>query len=173
MNSPPFKNRLEDFSTDGDLATHVERVVKALEKSGSIGLAHLVERLRAQVKPRIELHVPMGLIAEPDDHGNIVITDQPYTTVRFTHLVLEPETAKSYEMTFFQVANVHMVITSDPVPLETFSIEYLQDDKLAHCMAWKTMTIGPANRFTIAAALRKGFKPVPFRGLLWAETLVL
>src|ERR1700730_3376660 len=152
--------------TQEDLMSHVDRVVKALEKSGAADLVGLVRKIQAQVQPKVSTRIPFGLIAEPNDYGNVDIVQQPNTQCRLTHLVLTPDTARSYELTGFRAANIFLQEGISNIPLEPFSIEYLQSDRLATCMAWKSLLMTPSNRFSIFAHLREGAIPCQFRGIL-------
>jgi hypothetical protein len=161
---------MNEHLTKEDLTSHIDRIVKALEKSGVRDLVNLTKRLSELVKTvdRRKYNMPFGLIQEPKN-GRVEFTTQPNICCRLTHLVLSPETAKSYEMEHFQIANIYSTGDDHHIPLELFSIEYMNDDRLANCMQWKTVELSPANRFTISASLRTGFSPVEFRGILWAE----
>lgn len=151
-----------------EIEANIDKLVKALEKSGARELVRLVNKLVSASESKFNYTVPYGLIADPDEHDSVQMTSSPYTVCKFTHLVLSPETAKSYDLEFFQIANIYSTGDANPIPLEPFSIEYMNDDRLAACMEWKSVTIGPANRFSISARLRKGFSRVQFRGVLWA-----
>lgn len=158
----------KEHYTNEDLAAHVDRVIKALKKTGTTDLVALVERLTSMTKANYQETCPFGLIKDPEN-GIVEITMQPDVTCKLTHMVLSPETARSYDLEYFQMANVHQIQGINPIPLDPFSIEYMQDDRLASCMKWESVTLTPANRFTICARLRKDFVPVQFRGVLWAK----
>jgi hypothetical protein len=161
----------KEHYTNEDLAAHVDRVIKALKKTGTTDLVALVERLTSITKVNYRETCPFGLIKDPEN-GIVEIQMQPDVGCKLTHMVLSPETAKSYDLEYFVISNVHQFQGGNPIPLEPFSIEYMQDDRLASCMKWETVTLGPGNRFTIIAKLRKGFEPVQFRGILWAKMKV-
>lgn len=159
--------------TPGDIAQHIEGVRKALDGSGAMDLVRMVNRLSAQ---SWATRLPFALVGLPNERGDVLMQDTCQVPCRFTHFVLSPETARAYVLRgFFLGVDMQAAGGSlRPLPLETFSIEYMQDDRLAACQAWKTTTCDPGMHWTVDAVLRPEVDAAAgpaFRGLLWAEFL--
>jgi hypothetical protein len=162
--------------TEEDLMSHVDKVVKALEKSGAADLAGLANKLSKLASGKYTRKYPFPLVGNVDFHGQIEMTGSCMLPCRFTHFVLSPETSKSFELCAFILGNDYQGVTFMPIPLETFSIEYMNDDRLASCQEWATAEMEVGAKFIVQARLRESrfdkicTTPAPeFRGLLWAE----
>src|SRR5579863_4557859 len=97
----------EHFSQE-ELRAHIDRVCRALEKSGHADLYRLVQRLTSITRADFKETCPFGLIGNPE-HGHVEITMQPDVTCKLTHMVLSPETAKSYDLDAFMMANISQI----------------------------------------------------------------
>jgi hypothetical protein len=146
--------------TEEDIAAHIERLAEIMQ---SQELAALVRRLHDHV-PRKKWRYAIGLVIP---EGCDALSFNPDTYFQPTHIVLPDEVAKSYELNRFIICNVSMCITETPLPLETFSINAMVDDRLAAINEWTNAPImTPANRCAIGVVKRRDDAP-PFRGLLW------
>jgi hypothetical protein len=166
----------------GDLASHVDRVLRAVNGTG---LAALVERLtKLEGDGRAPSYrLPFGLIGAPDAYEPLVFNFQPWGDCVLTHLVVTPETAAQYELVDFKIGSVSQLAGSgwEPLPLDTFSVAYLANDRLSALQAWKTCTASPGMTIQVVFQRRRGVElpmtreggkwspTFPFRGLLWAD----
>jgi hypothetical protein len=143
--------------------------------------------------PRV-FRVPLGLRSDPVTHGTSEqIEVRPYVLCRPETFVLEPEIAHSFELVDLRISQSSQLLSADPLPLDTFSSEYVPPDGgklLQQRQAWKAGSCSPAQVLTIvvrrlaecgvhadcranpsiarACALRNP-DPIAFRGLLWCE----
>ena len=156
------KNDTKDSQlTASDLATNVDRVVKAVNHAE---LSALVHKLHAFV-PKHKARVCLGLVA--DEHGICHISN-PSVSFRPTHIVLTDEAARGFEMNSWLLSNINQVIGMESIPLDLFSIKHMVDDRLSAVMEWSNApVITPANRITMHVKRRAGAsESVEFRGLL-------
>jgi hypothetical protein len=142
---------------------HVDRVIENVADTD-------LERHVRLLVPREYTPVrrlPIALVS----HDDATIMLCPDVTFRPTHIVLSDMVSQCFDLAYWLLCNVGMLATSDPLPLETFSIKYMQDDRLSKINEWQgAPTLTPANRLRMVIR-RNEFgqvhPDVKFRGLLW------
>jgi hypothetical protein len=164
--------------TQGDVAVHVDRVVKALEDSDVAGLVRRLHALDdAARKPTGRL--PFALVEEVADMADarpVSISLEPWVPCEVGHLVLSDETARYWELSDFTVSNVFLMAGDrrdkphQPLPLETFSIRFVQDDRLAAVQRFRSERVYPGGHIRLAFSPRERGAICPIRGVLWVET---
>jgi hypothetical protein len=119
------------------------------------------------------LRLPLALVVKDVAHGESPeVIVQPITLCRPLALVVDPTTAKSFDLVSLTLGNSRMTLSEEPWPLDTFSIEFMVDDKIASVNAlagWPS-----AETFTrLSCKVRRregsGANVATFRGLLWCE----
>ena len=119
------------------------------------------------------LRLPLALVVKDVAHGESPeVGVQPITLCRPLALVVDPTTAKSFDLVSLTLGHSRMTLSEEPWPLDTFSIEFMVDDEIASVNA---LTGWPsAETFTrLSCKVRRregsGANVATFRGLLWCE----
>jgi hypothetical protein len=121
--------------------------------------------------------IPLALVARnvsPMDGHNIKeIQVQTNMLCRPLTLVVDRDTAKYFDLASFEVGNMRMALSDEPWPLETFSIEFVLDDKIAlvnHFAGWPTIETFTRLKCSVRRRQDEDTEGVKtFRGLLWCE----
>ena len=171
-------SRQEPESEEARFARQLKETRAALD--GARPLVDHLSRMSEKLGQPVG-RVPFALVGESDTNGAVYFQLRPWIPVRLTHFVLEPDTARAFELVDFNVGQ-SMQSPGDAgdsfaLPLETFSIEYMRDDVLAKAQEWVTPIAEPGGRITIYARLRDdvgkgklgGRAGVRFRGLAWCN----
>jgi hypothetical protein len=170
--------------SDSDLAAHIDRVVKELEKFPLHGelralCGHLVEGARGRI---VTERCPYSLY-KSQAKGYVMFEIEPWTRQKLTHLVVTQETAAKWDLLRFQCANISLDAGTVHVsshessreisvgrPLTMFSIEHMKlDTTIERVLAWVTPTIQPGNRAILEFVTKQNGETVDFEGLLWAD----
>jgi hypothetical protein len=159
----------------------VAEAKQAFEHAGLPEMLRHLENLAERAKLP-DARWPFPLMALPDKQGIVHVTLEPQVKVRVTHLVLSPESARAYELLHLSVGHSAQYpggsrdtkgARQHALPMETFSIEYLVDGRLAEVQGWKTAPASPGVRIELIAQLREPHVPgapdIPLRGLAWAD----
>lgn len=152
--------------TKEDWIAHTDRVVKAIERSDLSGLVRKLHQLAPQRLSRM----PIALVGDTEKRAIIVC---PFVTFRPTHIVLADDSSKAFDLESWTVNNVHMTADGYSMPLETFSIRYMTDDRLAAVNEWTNApTVHPGMRLTFHISPHKNTpQGAEFRGILWGFTV--
>lgn len=163
--SKPFT--LEDFDA------HVRKLGFALRDAPA--LVRYLENRHPEGPFRVR--IPVGMISKPVEPGKAVeILIEPYLRIRPYAMVLEDETAASFNVYSFQIGNVHTPGSGEPIPLDTCAVRYFagaaNPEKLLDVQSWGAdleMTPGDSCRVRV-----ENVGPVrrAFRGILWAKCAV-
>lgn len=169
----------ETETEEARFARHLKETRAALESARPLldHLSRLGEKIAAPVG-----RVPFPLVGESDATGTVYFKLLPWCRVRLTHFVLEPDTARAFELVDFKVGRNGQSPgfvdgAYSALPLETFSIEYMRDDVLAKAQEWVTPIAEPGMCIEVTAELRPdvgkgklgGRAGVRFRGLAWCN----
>ena len=162
--------------TQGDLAAHVDRVVKALGGSDVAGLVRRLSVLeREAVKP--DGRMPFAIVGDPPIDGRgASISLEPTIPCEVGHLVLSDESSKTWELSSMVVNRTYLSPGEDRskpfqcLPLETFSIRYMQDDRFGAVHRFKSERVYPGSKIHLTFQLKEGAAPCQLRGVLWVET---
>lgn len=167
--------------TESDLARQVDRVVELFRKSGIRDLAEHVERINhaAGKLGLSRMRVPCALVEREGSRestrgvGSMIGLKEirPQVECTIDALVLPDDVSRSYELMDLRLGNICTNIDAEPLPLETFSIEYLREsDRLYTVQQWKTDIVTPAHK--VLAIVRQRVHPAPpFRGVLWMRVM--
>ena len=115
------------------------------------------------------VRVPFGLHGSPAALGERVELRaiRPLVPFRPQHMVLAPDSARDFELVSFTSAGRNQYLDSEPLPLHTFSVDYIKNDQLTELQAWGDDTCAPGMSIKIVV-LRVGRRGKrAFRGLLW------
>jgi len=145
----------KDMADSPELAAHLR------QRAGHLDPVAVYER---------SVRVPFGLVGAPAALGETVTLRpiRPQVPFRAEHMVLSPDSAHNFELTSFKSQSRAQYLDSEPLPLDTFSIEYLKNDRLSEMQGWKSVdTCGPgmAIQLEVRRIGRKGKRA--FRGILW------
>ena len=115
------------------------------------------------------VRVPFGLIGAPTSLGADVELRliKPPVPFRPEHMVLSPESAHNFELVTFVISGMNQYLDREPLPLDTFSVEHLKNDRLSELQAWKGDTCDPSTSIKIAVRRVQRRGKFAFRGLLW------
>jgi len=155
-----------------DVAAQIDKLCKSLDKFDARELHAMVSRLRDRARDRLgSALLPMGLIGEVVG-SSVMIILTPWIPCRPRYLVLEPETARSFDLIDYKLGNIAQSPDGGPVPLDTFSVEYAgKNDILPVLQRWDSN-----QRWDVAIRscfLFERHADAPhvekFRGLLWVH----
>jgi hypothetical protein len=170
------KTDKDEALTPGDLAAHVDKVLKALGDSNLIGLVRRLHALQENqgLNSGLLERVPFAISDEGKrDSAGIIL--EPFVTCVVSHLVLDHESSMAWQLSDFKVGNIACLSpgwSHTPLPLETFSIQYMQDDRFAAVQRFRSARAYPGSKIYLLFEKRKEIKvAAPLRGLLWAEIL--
>lgn len=174
----------EEKLTAGDISRSIDRLEELLGKYQVPDLQRLVREVRAKaVEAGVGIEVmPIGIIGEVDQFNPqraVLNGVRPDVPCRVSHLVLDPDSARDFDLVLLQLANVQVSGPTVAVPLDTFSVEYVKNGELSKLHRWRTVEITPSNRITMVVRLTAKklaeigrsdqVVTVPFRGVLWTE----
>jgi hypothetical protein len=180
MTSDPKSNR---FRTPADVRGHLDALGEELDALDGKSLRELLDRFQSRFGARIapqergrSERVPYGVISKTPigSSGSGEVRIFPMVPTRFTHLVVSPFTAKYFELVQLMSGRHPLGGSSDPLPLETFSIEYGHDDTLCAVQSFKIPMTEVGQSFVILFQRRadtEHLSPEYFRGLFWADVV--
>jgi hypothetical protein len=119
---------------------------------------------------------PIGLIAKDVAPGGTgTFSTQPYVAHRPQYLIVDPGTARHFNLVKIQIHNTHYPTSEGDVPLEPFSIEYMANDEFSavnKLTGWPTIeTWSKLTVFVRARSDEQRTLARTFRGILWCEVL--
>lgn len=165
--------------TRKELKNLVEKAIRTLDDARFGELVTKISRVYEELGV-VDMRAPFALKQMPDECGRVTFEIKPDVCCRLTHLVLSPDTAKLYELASpIIVGNVYQTPggSISPIPLETYSIEYMSDNRLAEVQSFKSPKMHPGLKAVLMAQLRDAKNmgelqrvyDIEFRGLLWAD----
>lgn len=161
-------------ATPADVAAQIARVLEAFKRIDAPELRALLERLieDARAAGLGASTLPLALVCEERVTRRELFEVASYSVqvpCRPEHLVLTPETARSFDLYDFQVGRRSQLPAPGLLPLDTFSVEYVGPGRLSELQRWKgdECPVGMAVRLVVR--LRPEVEGAMFRGLLWCS----
>jgi hypothetical protein len=184
----PDDQKNPDRMSLADIAQHTANLRKILDKVQAPELARLLRSLEQHAGDAGlgDKYMPIGLIGDvPVGGSSYIEAPSVQLECRPDYLVVSPDSARFFELLDLKVGKDSQLISSGIIPLDTFSAEYLHNDRLSAIQRWKGADwCSPGLRLSVVVQptkamreAREGRMPtaslgpdtLPFRGVLWCQ----